>query len=56
MTGALRIRRLVRTFAAMPLPAYSAGTVVCRQLGYPIELADRVRELVKWERLKMFIG
>jgi hypothetical protein len=51
----MKIRRLVRTFAAMPLPAYSAGTVICRQLGYPVEMADRLRELVKWERYKMFV-
>ena len=51
----MRLRRLVRTFAAMPLPAYNAGTIICRHLGYPYELADRVRELVKWERYKMFV-
>jgi len=51
----MKIRRLVRTFAAMPLPAYNAGTVICRQLGYPVEMADRLRELVKWERYKMFV-
>jgi len=51
----MKIRRLVRTFAAMPLPAYSAGTVICRHLEYPVEMADRLRELVKWERYKMFV-
>jgi hypothetical protein len=51
----MKIRRLVRTFAAMPLPAYNAGTIICRQLGYPVEMADRLRELVKWERYKMFV-
>lgn len=55
MSGALRIRRLVRTLAAMPLPAYNAGSVVCHQLGLPEQMADRMRELVKWERYKMFV-
>ena len=55
MTQVLKIRRLIRTFAATPIPAYNAGTAVCRHLGYPAEMADRIRELVKWERYKMFV-
>ena len=50
----MRIRRLVRTFAAMPLPAYNAGTIICRHLGYPTELAERVRALIVWRRQRIF--
>ena len=51
----MRLLRLINTFAQMPFPAYACAVAVCWQMGYPVELADRLRELVKWERYKMFV-
>lgn len=50
--NAMRLLRLIRTFSKKPTPAYNVGYILCRHLNLPYELADRFRELVKWERYK----
>ena len=53
--GNMRLRRLVRTFSGLPFPAYGCAVVVCGQMGYPLELVERVRKLIVWEREKMYL-
>jgi hypothetical protein len=50
----MRLLRLITTFARMPYPAYACAVVICWQMGYPIELADRVRGLIVWRRQRIF--
>lgn len=52
--NAMRILRLIRTFAKTPFPAYGAAYAICQQLQLPYMAANRLRALIQAERLKLF--
>lgn len=48
----MTLLRIIRQCALWYEPDYRAAVMVCLKAGYPPELADRIREIIRHEKRK----